>query len=233
MRNLLALFFLSGSITLNAQVFPFEMQSESKQIFSFANVERPSTATVNSEQLATRLRWAPVFNLVIQPHFNLSNSFGVFTGLEIKNTGFIIEQGGDTVTKHRTYNLGIPLFLKLGNLAEGTYIFAGGGYDYQFDYKEKVFIGDSRTKRKPSNAVNQFVPYVSGGFAYQNYFISVTYQLDDYFKEGYRYTSLNGSQRAAYTKSQLLMFNVGFRQSLNSDESSTSNNKTQQTYLHY
>jgi hypothetical protein len=233
MRNILFVFFLGGSIALNAQVLPFDMQMESKQIFSFANVERPSAVSASAQTLSTRLRWAPVFNYTIQPHFNLSNSFGVFTGLEIKNTGFIIEQGGDTVTKHRTYNLGIPVFLKLGNLADGIYIFAGAGYDYQFDYKEKIFVGDSRTKRKPSNAVNQFVPYLSGGFAYQNYFISVTYQLDDYFKEGYAFESLNGSKSAAYTKSQLLMFNFGVRQSINDDESSTSTNKTQQTYLHY
>src|SRR5690606_16411381 len=40
----------------------------------------------------------------------------------------------------RVYALGVPLAIKLGNLKERKFIFAGGGADLALNYKEKGFV---------------------------------------------------------------------------------------------
>jgi hypothetical protein len=43
--------------------------------------------------------------------------------------------------KRRTYTLGIPIGIKIGNMADKKpYLFLGGGADVPFNYKEKTFV---------------------------------------------------------------------------------------------
>lgn len=91
------------------------------------------------------LRFSPVFNS--QNHLNkdLNQYLGLFTGLNIRNVGFIYKYPAQTTkTKFRSYNLGVPLGLKFGNL-EKSFLYAGYEIEFPFHYKEKFFDKDKKT----------------------------------------------------------------------------------------
>ena len=41
-------------------------------------------------------------------HYNMSKNVGLFTGVTLRNVGFIVADG-DFTSKYRTYTAGIPL----------------------------------------------------------------------------------------------------------------------------
>lgn len=92
------------------------------------------------------LRWAPVFNFQNFLHFDQSESFGWFTGMNFRNVGFIFDESPSTRKKVRTYNLGIPIGVKLGNL-DGQFIFAGYELEMAFNYRERTFVDERRVDR--------------------------------------------------------------------------------------
>jgi hypothetical protein len=131
-------------------------QSESKSyftsggemIFSFANIED------NGHKESSVLRWAPVFNVQSMWNSDINEHFGVFTGLAVRNVGFIYDNysatrmNGETAVgtykkKFRTYNVGIPVGFKIGNLNK-MFLYAGYEIEFPFLYKEKTFDGDDK-----------------------------------------------------------------------------------------
>lgn len=111
-----------------------------EMIFSFATIDNRGNTDGNI------MRWAPVFNPQTMLNYDLNNTFGVFTGMAIRNVGFIYEDPFDpnnTKFKYRTYNLGIPVGFKLGQLNNLMFF---GGYEIEFPlvYKEKVFVNESK-----------------------------------------------------------------------------------------
>ena len=52
-------------------------------IFSFANVEQ------NGNSESSTMRFSPVFNLQVMVNQDLNKNFGVFTGLSVRNVGYI------------------------------------------------------------------------------------------------------------------------------------------------
>ncbi|XZF16397.1 hypothetical protein ACTHGU_09670 [Chitinophagaceae bacterium MMS25-I14] len=96
--------------------------------------------TGQSSELTTP-RFSYFFNMGTYVNFDFGRHFGMYTGLDIKNLGFIEKvKGTDSTIKRRTYNLGIPLGIKIGNLAKRNYLLIGGGIDIPFNYKEKGFV---------------------------------------------------------------------------------------------
>lgn len=103
------------------------------------------------------MRWAPVFNLQSMINADLNEHIGIFTGLAVRNVGYIygdykvynsakgidIENYTKYKKKFRSYNLGIPLGIKFGNLDK---MFFYGGYEIElpFLYKEKTFDGGDK-----------------------------------------------------------------------------------------
>src|SRR5690606_36670945 len=93
-------------------------------IFSSAMLTRTGVA-----DRLTPLRFS-LLSLGITLHYDFSRSFGANTGVGIKNIGFIEKfSGPDSTVKRRVYALGVPLAIKLGNLKERKFIFAGDGAD--------------------------------------------------------------------------------------------------------
>src|SRR6185312_6277682 len=83
----------------------------------------------------------------------------------LKNVGFI-EKRADTTIKHRTYNLGIPIGLKFGNMRDRSYFFLGAGCDAPINYREKEFIkrGDKQKFNEWfSDRTPALMPYVFAG----------------------------------------------------------------------
>lgn len=76
---------------------------------------------------------------------DFSQKAGFYTGLTLRNIGFIyddpINQG--VRKKFRTYNAGIPVGIKLGNMDE-KFVFFGYELEIPINYKEKTFINEKK-----------------------------------------------------------------------------------------
>jgi hypothetical protein len=132
-------------------------------IFSTAVFEKPG----RDRTMLGSIRFS-LINFGYHFNYDFDEHFGLFTGLGIKNLGFI-EKDGDSTIKRRVYTLGIPLGFKLGNLQKRHYGFIGGGIDAPFNYREKGFV-NRRDKEKFSewfsDRTPEFMPYLFAGFAY-------------------------------------------------------------------
>jgi hypothetical protein len=115
-------------------------------IFSFANVEQ------NGNSEGSTMRFSPVINLQVMVNKDMSKSFGLFTGLALRNVGYITKDYIDPSDhlnykkKFRSYNIGIPLGFKVGNL-DKTFFYGGYEVEFAIAYKEKTYVdGDKINK---------------------------------------------------------------------------------------
>ena len=146
---ILSAFFVLLATGLQAQ-FEFEeeekmdkfyMSHSGEMIFSWSNTTHP----FSSEGVV--IRWAPVFNFQTYANYDFNNVIGVMGGLAMRNIGYIYQfnnadgQGQSFRKKFRTYNLGIPLGIKLGNI-EKFFVYGGYEFEFPFHYKEKTFDDD-------------------------------------------------------------------------------------------
>jgi hypothetical protein len=144
--GLLACIFLLVFNLSYAQVKKFYASSGGEIIFSFANVDYSG----NSDGLV--MRFSPVLNFQSLVNYDLSDNFGLYSGLAIRNQGFIYkfpndqEYLGGKKIKFRTYNLGIPVGVKIGNLSK-FHLYGGYELEFPFHYKEKWFENDSKTRK--------------------------------------------------------------------------------------
>lgn len=113
-----------------------------EMIFSFANIDD------NGKSESSTLRWAPFFNIQGMLNSDISSNFGVFTGLAVRNVGYIYDNYRDYTgtfykKKFRSYNLGIPVGIKFGNL-DKFFVYGGYEIEFPFAYKEKTFDGGDK-----------------------------------------------------------------------------------------
>jgi hypothetical protein len=130
--------YFSLNITSNAQTDIYTT-SGGEIIFSFARIQQDGNET------GSILRFAPFFNIQSFVNFDVTERAGFFLGAGIRNVGFIYDQDEDTRKKFRTYNLGIPAGIKLGNL-ERFFGYVGYELEIPFHYKEKTFISERKDK---------------------------------------------------------------------------------------
>ena len=142
------------------------------------------------------LRFSPVINVQNLVNFDKSESFGWFTGLNVRNIGFIYDESSSVRKKVRTYNLGIPIGFKLGKL-DGKFIYFGYELEVPLNYKEKTFINEDKedkfntwfSKRTPtlshSLMVGLNLPYGSN--------IKFKYYLTPFYDKDYDGTDGNGT----------------------------------------
>jgi hypothetical protein len=121
-------------------VVAFSMTAQEKMIFSFAKIDNQGYDQGNI------MRWAPVINPMSMINVDFHNIFGLFSGVAIRNVGFIYENPLDINNakyKYRTYNFGIPVGFKIGKLDKFLFF---GGYEIEFPfvYKEKLFINEDK-----------------------------------------------------------------------------------------
>ncbi len=161
--------------------------SGSETIFSFPFFK-------DQNQDATVVRFAPVINLQFLMNKDLSENFGIFTGIAIRNVGFIADDPSDPSVrkKFRTYNLAVPFGIKIGNMNK-LMLYAGFDAEYAFNYKEKTFINGSKQKEVLwfSNRHQSFMPAVHFGFQFATGMnIKFKYYLNSFFNpERIEYTS--------------------------------------------
>lgn len=106
-----------------------------------------SFGIVDAEPLntGTVARFTPFFNFGQQVHFDFSENFGIYTGLNLRNVGMITDLNDSVRVKQRTYNLGLPIAFKIGDV-EGWRFSAGFEAELAFAYKQKVYVNDEKRK---------------------------------------------------------------------------------------
>jgi hypothetical protein len=145
-----------------------------------------SDVTDNGEKLSGPVRFAPFFNFQNSVNKDFSEKFGLYLGLSINNIGFIYDEDEFTRKKVRTYNLGIPVGFKIGNM-NGTYLYGGYAVEFPLNYKEKTFINEEKAKfntwfsdRTPiQQALVAGVQFPYGAT------IKVKYYFTDFYDKGY------------------------------------------------
>lgn len=182
MKKLLLLSFAVFHLTAFSQTRSFTSYS-GEMIFSFASI-RDKGQTESSN-----LRWSPVFNFQVLRNRNFGNYAGMYYGIGIRNVGFIYETPNtDTMHKYRTYNLGIPLGIKIGNM-NGFFVYGGYEFETPFHYKEKLFINDDK---KDDQKVSQWFSHkyvqsvnhaLFAGVNYGRFNVKFKYYLTGFFNK--------------------------------------------------
>ena len=163
-----------STLNLQAQDIGFSDNSEpKKKLYLTTGIDgyllsSSSLKTPNQTAALTTPRFTMFLHIGGLAHYDFTNNVGMFLGLGLKNLGFIEKYNdSDLTTIRRTYNIGIPLALKFGNLrGNGTYFMVGGGVDFPIHFKEKTFTKrSSKTKEGEwfSNRTEQVMPYVFVG----------------------------------------------------------------------
>jgi hypothetical protein len=151
-------------------------------ILSTSIMERPG-----DRRELTTLRFS-MLNLGYHFNYDFDEHFGIFTGVGIKNIGFI-EKNGDSTTKRRVYTIGAPLGFKLGNLRKRHYGFIGGGVDFPFNYREKRFVkrGDKyKFNEFWSDRTDEYMPYIFAGCSVgAGIVLKVQYYPSNFFNTGF------------------------------------------------
>lgn len=144
MRTLAVLLFVFTSlITLGQDKKKVYTTSSGEMIFSFASI------AANGNEEGSVLRFSPVINIQNWVNFDKADNFGFFTGLSVRNVGVIYDDPSqpNTRIKARTYNVGVPVGVKLGNL-DGLFFFAGYELELPLNYKEKIFVNEEKQEKR-------------------------------------------------------------------------------------
>ncbi len=137
-------------ITISTLAQKQYLTSDGELIFGFANIERNGVREPSVPRVTLFFHGQTLW------HIDRSQQFGWFTGLSLRNVGFIYDESDVIRKKFRTYNLGIPVAVKIGNM-DRTYVYGGYELEIPFNYKEKTFVsGEKRDKFNNwfSNRVN-------------------------------------------------------------------------------
>jgi hypothetical protein len=169
----------------------------------------------NESELTTP-RFTAFFHFGVNINFDFSKNVGVYTGVNVKNIGFIEKYNNpDSTVKRRTYTFGVPFGLKLGNITHGNYLILGGGVDFPFNYKEKGFIKRSdKTKFNEwfSSRTPAVLPYVFvGAHVRPGVAMKIQYYPTNFLNTNYE-TTINGQIVRPYQSYdvKLLMLTFGF-----------------------
>ncbi len=130
-------------------------------IFSTSTLQKPGVTKLST------LRFSYILNFGFNFNYDFNKHLGVFTGIGIKNIGFI-DKIGDSTIKRRVYTIGAPVGIKFGNLKKRTYGFIGGGVDLPFNYREKGFIKRGKKDKFNewfSDRTELIMPYVFAGIS--------------------------------------------------------------------
>ncbi len=94
-------------------------------------------------------RFSPVINIQSQVHYDKTDKFGFYTGLNLRNVGFIWNDPVQPETKHkaRAYTIGIPVGFKVGDMT-GFHLFGGYELELPFNYKEKLFVNEDKVSKE-------------------------------------------------------------------------------------
>lgn len=158
------------------------------------------------------LRWAPIINLQNFYNVDYSENFGIFTGFNVRNVGFIFDESPTVRKKVRSYNVGIPLGVKFGNM-NGKFIFAGYELERSVNYRERTFVDERRVDRFNVWFSDRVNPWQSSLFLGVNYrsgtTLKIKYYPTEFFNRNFTATDPNtGATIRPYENIQANVFYV-------------------------
>jgi hypothetical protein len=138
-RNLLVIALGLITLTAFAQDKKIYTTTSGELIFSFADI------TIDGNEEGSVMRFSPVINIQNWVNIDKSDNFGLFTGLSVRNVGVIFDDPTDPNIRYkaRTYNIGVPIGVKIGNLS-GRFLFVGYELEIPVNYKQKTFINEEK-----------------------------------------------------------------------------------------
>lgn len=163
------------------------------------------------------VRFSGFFHTAQEFHYNFSNSAGFYFGIAVRNIGFINHFTVEDKTlklKQRSYALGIPLALKVGNM-QSYYLNVGVEPELMFAYKRKIFYDGEKSKKAEwfSDDVNLFNPSVFAQVNFKGgFYIRAKYYLNDFLANDTESFSLPGkpiSVEYKVEKSKLFYISFG------------------------
>ncbi len=175
-------------------------------IFSTAVFERPGV-----RRGTTPVRFSAI-GIGVNFNYDFDEHFGIFTGIGIKNIGFI-EKIGDSTVKRRIYTGGVPLGFKLGNLQKRNYGFIGGGVDFPINYREKGFVNRGNKQKFNefwSDRVEWYQPYLFAGAAFGGTTLKLQYYPGNFFNTDYE-VGPSGNTTKPYKdwRAQIIYLTIG------------------------
>jgi len=158
-------------------------------------------------------RFSPVINIQSQVHYDKTDNFGLFTGLALRNVGFIWNDPvqPETKRKARAYTIGLPVGFKIGNMT-GTYLFGGYEIELPFNYKEKLFVNEDKVSKEVywfSNRIPGLYQSVMAGIQtpYGTQ-IKFKYYLTNFFNKNYTANDGSGNTVQPYADFNANVFYV-------------------------
>ncbi len=185
---------------------------ESKTLFQIGLLQDSAGGNMGSI-----VRFAPFANYTVQMHKDITNKFGVYTGVGIKNVGFITKYNAEYTVKSRAYCLSVPLGLKFGNMNKETYFYVAGEFLAKLDYKEKIFDDGDKSKTKNLGDINPINYSGMAGFNIKEFTFGVEYTLNNLYGNNYRLMPEKSNPAFTFgtpTKSNILTIFFGFRANL-------------------
>jgi len=177
----------------------------------------PATITTISPDIIPR--FSAFLHLANQLHFNVSNTFGFYTGLGLRNIGMINKFNDSLRIKQRFYSLGVPIAFKIGSMGKKIYFSAGAEAEIFFHYKQKTFAGNEGRRGEKVQKFNEwfskrnniFIPsvFVEFNFGNGNY-VRLKYYLNNILINGEQDFAVNGvASTFTVERSQLFALSVG------------------------
>jgi len=211
-RFLLIAVCIAGIVAAaNSQTSKVYYSVGGEMIFSWADMSD------QGQEANSLMRWAPVFNMQAFVNSDLNQHVGIFSGLAIRNVGYIYDDYQDPLTqivnkkKFRTYNLALPVGIKIGNLSK---MFFYGGYEIEFPfvYKEKTFDdGDKIDKITGwfSNRTESFQHGVLAGIQFPE---GINLKFKYYFSEFHNqdFTDSAGNKPYGGLESHVFYFSLSY-----------------------
>lgn len=215
MRKLLfiaAIFLFAANVKSQTGVYSI---SSGELIFGWADVES------DGQNLANNMRFTAFLHLGQYVHFDFSNAIGIYSGVALRNIGFITEDDALDLEKekHRSYTLGMPVALKLGSFRNNTYIYGGGEYELLFHYKYKYWEDGQKYKTSEwfSNRTNRFVPSLFAGIQLpKGLNLKFKYYLDDFLNTDFKKGDNPRNDYSRFGKTQ--MFHVSLCWQINTKD---------------
>ncbi len=159
----------------------------------------------NGTDVKNKVRFTLFFHTQQHMNIDLTRHIGLFTGVGIRNIGFIVNDlyqnvgfpdvgitdpnwNKSTKIIRRSYSLGFPLAFKLGDMEKDFFMFAGGEYEWMFHYRQRMFLEDNETSYGEwfSKRVNPWVPSLFAGIQFPvGIRLVVKYYMSDFLNTSF------------------------------------------------
>ncbi len=174
----------------------------------------------NNTKVNTNIRFTSFFHGQQLFNMDLNKFAGLYTGIALRNIGLISEDlyqnsgfmGIDNTLadwnknikiKRRSYSVGFPFALKLGDMGKQVFLYGGGEIEYMFHYKQKLFIDGQKFKFSEwgSDRVKKWIPSLFAGMQFPGGInLKLKYYMDNFLDPAF--TGIDFGENVDYSNFQ-------------------------------